>query len=339
MGGAVGEHQGSTEAVKRWGIDIPACMLSPDKGAGWFESQLFAGEPGDSLVKASHPSCQDVLLPNYAFIREVGAARWAWRTAIRQMHKRILRDEHGMRLPTGEWMALPFESRFASEAFVTGADVDWGSERLLASLLSGTGVMLDVGANIGYYSLYMLPRVRAVYSFEPDPRALKGLKKNVGSNGKVEIVACAVGAVPGRATFVLDENAERSHLASEDAGGAGTIEVEVTTIDAFVKERGVRVEAIKIDAEGHDTEVLEGALGTLTGQRPLVLTEAEPGETLFRIAAEVGYRVFAFVRERESRRRRFTELEAEVPVAGETKMLFLVAGETAKRVLEAVERS
>src|ERR1039458_4812003 len=87
---------------------------------------------------------------NIAFIKEVGLLRWASRTAIRQFYKRIIKRDHRMRLPTGEWINLPISDRSASEAFVTNADVDWGREKLLASLLSRKGVFLDVGAHIGY---------------------------------------------------------------------------------------------------------------------------------------------------------------------------------------------
>jgi len=46
-------------------------------------------------------------LSNRRFIKEVGLLRWVWRTAIRQYHKRVVRRDHAMRLPTGEWMTLP----------------------------------------------------------------------------------------------------------------------------------------------------------------------------------------------------------------------------------------
>ena len=114
---------------------------------------------------------------NTVFIRDVGPLRWAWRTARRQFYKRILCRDHRMQLPTGQWMTLPIVDHFASEAFITNADVDWGSEQLLFSLLGGKGAFLDIGAHIGYYSLYMLPRVEAVYAFEPDPRVRALLEK------------------------------------------------------------------------------------------------------------------------------------------------------------------
>jgi FkbM family methyltransferase len=278
-------------------------------------------------------------LINIAFIREVGILRWAWRTAIRQYYKRVVRRNHAMRLPTGEWMTLPIGDHFASEAFITQADVDWGSERLFASLLNRKGAFLDVGAHIGYYSLYMLPRVLEVYSFEPDPRVFALLEKNVSGKRNIEIIPTAVGAVQGKASFTLERDAEVSHLSDMGEDGRNQIVVDVMTIDAFVAARGLIVEAIKIDVEGHDTEVIEGSLGVLEAQQPLVLTEAKADAVLFDLARRVEYRVFAYVRHPRTRKKHFAELVANLPIPGETKMLFLVPKRLAEKFTRLVSPS
>lgn len=261
---------------------------------------------------------------NTVFIRDVGLFRWVRRTVIRQFYKRILRRDHRMRLPTGEWMTLPIGDRFASEAFITEADVDWGSETLLFSLLRREGAFLDVGAHIGYYSLYMLPRVRQAFSFEPDPRVRALLEQNVEGRSNILVVPWAVGAAPGKARFTLAAHSEVSHLSDKGDDPGSQIVVDVVTIDAFAADRSLRVEAIKIDVEGHDTEVIEGALGVLREQQPLLLTEARPDARLFALAARAECRVFAFVREPATGRKRLTELFAGAAIPGETKMLFLV---------------
>lgn len=229
-----------------------------------------------------------------------------------------------MQLPTGEWMTLPISDHFASEAFITEGDVDWGSESLLFSLLRGTGAFLDVGAHIGYYSLYMLPRVQEVYAFEPDPRLHVLLEKNIGSKRNIEVIPCAAGATQGRARFTLERHAEVSHLAKENENPSNQIVVDVVTLDAFVAARRLTVEAVKIDVEGHDTEVIRGALNVLAQQQPLVLTEAKPDRALFDLMHRVDYRVFAYVRHPQTRRKCLAELFSGIPIAGETKMLFLV---------------
>lgn len=267
---------------------------------------------------------------NFKFIREVGPVRWVKRTVLRQFYKRVLKRDQEMQLPTGEWMTLPIADQFASEAFISKADVDWGSESLFASMLKRRGVFLDVGAHIGYYSLYMLPVVKEVFSFEPDPRVRELLEKNVEGRYDVHVMPLAVGARPGRARFTLERDPEVSHFAKMGDHPGSQITVDVVTIDEFVRTHGLLVEAIKIDVEGYDTEVIQGALQVLAEQEPLVLTEARPEAALFGLTRQAGYRVFAIVRQRWTRKKQFTELFPNRPIPGETKMLFLVPGRLAK---------
>jgi FkbM family methyltransferase len=275
---------------------------------------------------------------NLAFIRDVGPLRWAWRTAIRQYYKRLAQRDHAMQLPTGEWMTLPIRDRFASEAFITNGDVDWGSEALLFSLLKRKGVFLDVGAHIGYYSLYVLPRVVAAYAFEPDPRVCALLEENVKGKQDVTVVPWAVGAKQGRAGFILERHSEVSHLSVGDEDARKRIVVDLVTLDAFVASRGLTVEAIKIDVEGHDAEVIQGALGLLRQQQPLVLTEAKPDAELFDLAGRVEYRVFAYLRRRRTRVPFLAELFADARIPGETKMLFLVPERLADEFVQSTLR-
>ncbi|SPE32319.1 putative Methyltransferase, FkbM family [Candidatus Sulfotelmatomonas gaucii] len=261
---------------------------------------------------------------NSAFIKEVGPIRWAHRTAVRQFFKRIARRDQRMKLPTGEWITLPISDHFASEVYITRADVDWGSERLLDSFLRRSGVFLDVGAHIGYYGLYVLPHVKAVYSFEPDPRVRVFLEKNLSGRPAIEIVPCAVGSTEGKAPFTLERHSEISHLSGREDQAGSQIEVDVVTIDAFVARRSLTVEAIKIDVEGHDAEVIAGSLEVLAQHKPLVLTESKPDAVLFDMMRRVAYRVFAFVRNSRTRERKFVELRSPGAAMGETKMLFLV---------------
>ena len=273
---------------------------------------------------------------NAAFIREVGTCRWIFRTSIRQFYKRIARRDHVMRLPSGEFITLPIANHFASEVFVTGADVDWGSERLFYALLARKGAFLDIGAHIGYYSLYMLPRTQLTFCFEPDPRVRGFLEKNVAAKRNAQIMCCAVSEKPGTARFTLERDAAISHLSVGNEEGENIIDVEVVTIDSFVRERELKVEAIKIDVEGFDTAVISGALNVLKEQQPLVLTEAKADGVLFKILRGVAYRIFAYIRDPQTREKRFMELTSaeEAASAGHTKMLFLVP----ERLVEEIRR-
>ena len=184
---------------------------------------------------------------NPAFIRDVGVTRWLVRKSVREFTTRILRRGNGLELPTGLPIHLPKGNHFSSDVFVTNCDLDWGSERLLAECLDADGVFLDIGAHIGYYSLYMLPLVRAVYAFEPDPRSRVWLERNLGGYPNGFILSSAVGAECGRHAYALAPVPELSHLVRPGAGepGATTVISDVVTVDEFIRREGVRAPASK----------------------------------------------------------------------------------------------
>lgn len=269
---------------------------------------------------------------NIAFIREVGSARWVLRTFRRQLQKRVLRRAHTIVLPTGNRFGLPIDSSFASEVFVTGGDVDWGSEALLARMLIGTGCFLDIGANIGYYAVYFAPLVERVFAFEPDPRPRERLTANVAALPTVEAVALAAGRTSGSGVFALASRSELSHIAGPDEPG---VAVAVVSLDDFVIERAIRVAAIKTDVEGFDLDVLRGAVTILRDHRPLVLSELQPGPDVDAFARSIGYDVFAFARDRRSRVRSFVKVDETNPAHLTFKMLFLVPRERAEELAAA----
>ena len=248
---------------------------------------------------------------NLEFVKEVGPFTWLRRTFVRQFSKRILGKDNSLKLPTGLRMRLPTASKFASEVFITGSKVDWGSEELFVNHLNASEVVLDVGANIGYYSLYVLPRTAAVHAFEPDPRALDILQFNLAPHANAHIHRVALGKYIGKSVFILEPNCEVSHLAgpSNQLGGQ-RCEVDVTTIDQFVSEKHLHITGIKIDVEGADLDVIEGAVKTLTSQAPLVLTETTPDERLFEMIRPLGYKVFAFIKPQNTSKFQFQEIVA-----------------------------
>lgn len=150
-----------------------------------------------------------------SIIREIGFRDWLWRKGMRQFYRHLLKRPHLMDLPTGNRFALPIWSAFASEVFVSRSNVDWGSEALLCRLIRGRGAFLDVGANIGYYSVYMQPVVEQVFAFEPDPYARLHLNANVGSLPRISVVSCAVGPETTVARFVRSGRTQLSRLASQ----------------------------------------------------------------------------------------------------------------------------
>jgi FkbM family methyltransferase len=152
--------------------------------------------------------------------------------------------------------------------------------RLVASLCDPGRVSLDIGADVGEFTIAMLASSRSVVAFEPRPaqaRDLAAMFAAVGAPVRVEAVALSdqpgvttmrvVQSDPGRSTI---DAANALSDSGEDA--VQSIEVEVKRLDDL---RLDDVGLVKIDVEGHELAVLRGAADTLARNRPAVLVEAE----------------------------------------------------------------
>ncbi len=174
------------------------------------------------------------------------------------------------------------------------------------------GVAVDVGGNIGEISLAMASRVGPegkVYAFEPSGLMAERLRANVRRNTgfNVEVVPHALGATAGRGTLydaggafadgtrhegvlTLYPTQERQHAVGETS---------VTTLDAFLAQRGIsRLDVLKVDVEGAELFVLQGARETLLRFRPYVVIEVQEEtsraagyneQDLLRFLGELGY--------------------------------------------------
>jgi len=148
--------------------------------------------------------------------------------------------------------------------------------------LEAGDVVLDVGANIGWYSLLLArhrPGIR-VHGFEPDPDTFALLEGNVRANGLegIHVWPCALSDSPGAKSLFryADKNTGRNSLLPINS--AGSVEIASRRLDEFVEHEGLDVERIrfvKIDVEGYEAVVLRG-LGGLLRRLPLVLAEFSP---------------------------------------------------------------
>jgi FkbM family methyltransferase len=140
--------------------------------------------------------------------------------------------------------------------------------------------VVDVGANIGYISLIsarIVGKGGRVLSFEPTPAVARRLRENVCLNGfqHVTVIEAAVTSVPGSLRFYeSDEDPEANTLFSNGPGAFLTVQ-GVTLDDTLQAENAGHVDLLKIDAEGAEPGVLQGAIRILSRpDRPTLLFEA-----------------------------------------------------------------
>jgi FkbM family methyltransferase len=257
----------------------------------------------------------------HRFIRQVGVFKWVSRSAMLFTRKRLLKIDTRLRLPSGATIILPRRSASASEVYVTNADIDWGSEAVFARFAAAGRDFLDIGAHIGYYSVYLSPSVRRAYAFEPDPRNLEDLHANARLAGNVDVVEAAVSSRDGSARLHVGHG---SAVSSLEGAGEG-IEVKTVTIDSFVASRpGIDVGLIKTDVEGHDLEALRGMGEVVARCQPLILTECPYTTQLDELCRKWRYQTYAFTRDRRTLTARFQKMSSEDLRDQWYKMLFLV---------------
>jgi len=133
----------------------------------------------------------------------------------------------------------------------------------LKNVLSEEDVVLDIGANIGYYVLIESDLCKKVYAVEPVQRNIKYLKKNIELNRKenVEVYEIALGDVKGRKPMNISP---RSNLHSfypiDDVLKKEYIKMD--TVDNFLKHKESPT-FMRMDVEGYEIYILRGARKTL----------------------------------------------------------------------------
>jgi FkbM family methyltransferase len=147
--------------------------------------------------------------------------------------------------------------------------------RLLAQLCRPGMSVVDVGANVGFYTLLFAERAGAegtVWAFEPDPNNFATLQRNVTTNkcANVITVNSAVGAVSGGGTLYRSGSHSGDHrtYASDDA--RKRISIKTVALDDFFQP-GQPVDLVKMDIQGAEGMALRGMRGVVESNPHLVM--------------------------------------------------------------------
>ena len=177
---------------------------------------------------------------------------------------------------------------------VLGGTYEPEQTRAFEDLVKPGDTVLDVGAHVGYYTLLSSVLVGAsgrVFAFEPNPRNYHYLDQHVYLNRcrNVTTVPAAASDHGGTAHFQFGSGSGTGKLASK-----GALEVITLTLDEFCAERRLTPSAVKIDVEGAELEVLEGARQVLERDRPTVFLSTHGADLHTRALAVLighGYQV------------------------------------------------
>lgn len=144
-------------------------------------------------------------------------------------------------------------------------------------------VVVDIGANIGYYTLIaarLVGPTGKVYAFEPDPANFILLRKNVEANGyrNVVLVNSAVSDKTQRMKLFLNPTNKGDHRLYDSKDGRASIIVQTLRLDDFFRQLDKKVHFIKMDIQGSEAKAFEGMKGLLRKNLAVKLvTEFSPG--------------------------------------------------------------
>ncbi|HET7207559.1 MAG TPA: FkbM family methyltransferase [Terriglobales bacterium] len=151
--------------------------------------------------------------------------------------------------------------------------------QVVADVVKKGMTVIDVGAHIGYYSLYFAKCVGPtgrVFCFEPVPENLALLRKNIQLNqiSWIEALPNAVYSCIKDISFAVPSESENSGEGSLtlDRGGRQIL-VHAISLDSFCSSSDIRPDLIKLDVEGAELEALLGAKDIIDRCRPKLLIE------------------------------------------------------------------
>lgn len=215
-----------------------------------------------------------------------------------QVVEKVFRSALSGRVITKSWVGTTFHfDGYRNFGFWTVdlEDIE-ASQRALAKAViqgCGKGVIFDVGANVGFWTLWLhsiTSDCSTIVAFEPDPENLKYLVMNIEKNGlgnKSIINDIALSDQTGYAILDCDETGAMNTLMSGILGSE--ITVKTLSMDKATEIYGIP-DFVKVDVEGHEYEVLLGARKVLEKGKTIWLVEVtRNGDAVLQLLNEYGY--------------------------------------------------
>jgi len=169
-----------------------------------------------------------------------------------------------------------------------------GSERHLEKyfLSKDNHCFIDVGANVGLWTIFMAKKGFEVHAFEPSPKPILLLRKKAKKYSNIHVYKYALGEKNYVTEFNLHTASGHDSLLKSEEDFIGQIKINVRTIDSFsLQDIGL----IKIDTEGYEVPVLLGAKQSILRNKPRLIIEIhspykEQMEKVTKILKQLNYR-------------------------------------------------
>lgn len=280
--------------------------------------------------------------------------RFIWNHPLNRTNRwsaisRMARWQMATRLLPEALLGMPFidDTKLFMKRGMTGATGNWyaglhecDDMGFVLHLLRPDSLFVDVGANIGSYSILAAATESIVISVEPIPDTFEHLKNNIRLNSfDAKIEAHCVGLSNKKGSLKFSSKLDTVNHVVADDEDIESVVVPVTTLDLLLDGRCP--DLLKIDVEGHEREVLLGALSTLNNPALLAVLMETNGsgkrygiedDELIELMKEHGFESFSYnVMERKLRPslgsdntifvRDVVAVQKRLSSAGETKLV------------------
>lgn len=174
-------------------------------------------------------------------------------------------DDHKMMLDINDSLRLSIKGIY--EPFET---------ELLKNQIGSGNTVLDIGANIGYYTLIFAKSVGSegrVFAFEPDPTNFNLLKQNIALNGyqNVTLEQKAVYSANRTMELFLNEDNQSDHRIYQTKIHQPCVVVDAVSLDNYFRNGQTVIDLIKMDIQGAEMAALQGMARLLKNNRDIRL--------------------------------------------------------------------
>jgi FkbM family methyltransferase len=215
-----------------------------------------------------------------------------------QFYKRVIGLPIISRLDNGaSFILLPNSTNSTGNIYVKTYEAEY-IYFLRKEVLEG-GIFLDIGAHMGLYTLLLKDKFSGGFCFEPSGDNLQALRNNLAINNlqtKFRTIEKAVSDREGFAFLQIKGAYSGVNALEKEAENFKGQMVNTTSIDAFLYEQQIKdpIRLIKIDTEGHEMKVLEGARETLKANREcIVVFENSLDDTAISFFSNLSYKLFS----------------------------------------------
>jgi FkbM family methyltransferase len=218
------------------------------------------------------------------------------RLAIWQAWQRVVRRPLNIRVAGGLRMRCYPHSHAAALVWYCGLP-EWEHMRFVQDFLRPGDCFVDVGANVGTYSLLAAAVAGVeIVAFEPSSEAFQRLDENIAINGLESRVSTrreAIGAAAGTVMMSVGKDAI-NHVVVPGETSLSEKVAMVSLDDALEDGIADRLRLIKVDVEGFEEQVLRGAISVLAAARPALIVEANDPAAIRDILVPLGYQSYAY---------------------------------------------